>query len=77
MSEKFKKTCKYLNYVEHLFTLVSTITIWVLISAFASLAFVPVDITSSAVGIKLCAVTAGIRKYKSNIKKKRRRSMII
>ena len=26
MSEKYKKTCKYLNYVEVLLTLVSTVT---------------------------------------------------
>ena len=26
MSEKYKKTCKYLNYVEHLLILASTIT---------------------------------------------------
>ena len=26
MSEKYKKTCKYLNYVEHLLVLVLTVT---------------------------------------------------
>ena len=52
MSKKYKKTCKYLNYVGHL-----------LISAFASLVFVPVGITSSAVEIKSCAITAGTKKY--------------
>ena len=36
MSKKYKKTCKYLNYVEHLFILVSTVTGRVSISAFAS-----------------------------------------
>ena len=36
MSKKYKKTCKYLNYVEHLFILVSTVTGCVSISAFAS-----------------------------------------
>ena len=56
MSEKYKKTCKYLNYVEHLFILVSTVTGCVSISAFASLVCVPVGITSSAVGIKNCAI---------------------
>ena len=75
MSEKYKKTCKYLNYVEHLLILVSTIICCVSISAFASLVCVPVGITSSAVGTKICAVTAGIKKYKS-IKKKNKKSMI-
>ena len=66
MSEKCKKTCMYSNYVEHLLILVSTVTT----SVFASLVCVPVGITSSAVGIKICAITAGIKKYKPIIKKK-------
>ena len=53
MSAKYKKTCKYLNYVEHLLILVSTVTGCVLISAFPSLVFVPVGIISSAIGIKI------------------------
>ena len=65
MSEKYKKTYKYLNYVEHLLILVLTVTDCVSISAFASLVCVPVYITCSAVGIKIFAITAGIKKYKS------------
>ena len=42
MSEKYKKRCKYINYVEHLFILVSTVTGCVYISAFVSLVFFPV-----------------------------------
>ena len=34
MSEKYKKTCKYLNYIENLLTLVSKVTGCVSISAF-------------------------------------------
>ena len=52
MSEKYKKTCKYLNYVEHLLILVSTVTGCVSISAFASLVCVHVGITSSTIAIK-------------------------
>ena len=63
MSEKHKKTCKYLNYIKHLLILASTINGCVLISAFASLVCVPVGITSSAVGLKICAITAGSKKY--------------
>ena len=70
MSEKYKKTCKYLNYVEHLLILVSTITDCISISTFASLVCVLVDITSSAVRIKICAIPAENKKYKSIIKKK-------
>ena len=72
MNEKYKKTCEYLNYVEHLLILVSTVTTCFSISAFASLVCVPVGITSSAIGIKICAITAGIKKYKSSIKKKKK-----
>ena len=64
MSEKYKKTCKCLKYVEHLLILVSTLTGCVSISTFTSLVCVPVGIASSIVGIKICAITAGIKKYK-------------
>ena len=73
MSEKYKNTCKYLNYVEYLLISVSTVTDCVSISAFASLVCVAVGITSSAVGIKIYAITAGIKKYKSVIKKKKKK----
>ena len=43
------------------------------ISSFASLVCVPVGITSSAVGIKIFAITEGIKKYKSIIKKKNKK----
>ena len=52
MSEKHK-TYKYLNYVENLFILVSTVTCCFPISAFASLVYVPVGMTSSAVGLNI------------------------
>ena len=60
MSVKYKKTCKYSNYVEHLLILVSTVTGCVSVSTFASLVFVLVGITSSAVRIKMYAITAGV-----------------
>ena len=61
----------YLNYVEHLLILASTVTGCVSISAFASLICVPVGIASSAVVIKMCAITAGIKK--SFIKRKKKK----
>ena len=64
MSEKYKKTCKYFNYFEHLLILASKITAWVSISVFASSGYVTVGIASSAVEIKICEITAGIKKYK-------------
>ena len=73
MSLKHKKTCKYLNHVEHLLILASTVTGSVPISAFASLVCVPVGIILSAVGLKICAITSVIKKYKSIVKKKKKK----
>ena len=73
MSETYKKTYKYLNYIENLLILVSTITGCILISAFASLVYINVGVTSSSVGINICAIIAGIKKYKSIIKKKKKK----
>ena len=70
MSEKYKKTYKFLNYTKNLLILVSIVTGFILISVFASLVCVLVAITRSAVGLKICAITARIKKYKSVIKKK-------
>ena len=70
MSGKYKKTCKYLNYIEHLLILPSTVTGCLSISAFTSLVWVPVGITSSAVRINICAITAGIKKCKYTIARK-------
>ena len=73
MSDIYKKTCKHPNYVEQLFILASTVTGCVLISEFASLVCAPVGITGSAVGINICAIIAGIKKYKSYKKKKKKK----
>ena len=56
------------QYFCFLLILDSTVTGCVSISALASLAVVPVGITSFAVGIKICAITVGIKKHKSIIK---------
>ena len=73
MSEKHKKVCTTLNYIEHFLILASTITGCVSISAFASLIGIPIGITSSAIGLKICAITAGIKTYKSIIKKRKKK----
>ena len=73
MSERYKKTFKYLNYVEHLLILASTITSCVSITVFASLVCVFAGITSSGVRIKICAITAEMNNYKSIIKEKKRK----
>ena len=62
MIKKHKKVCTTLNYVEHFLILGSTITGCVCISVFASLAGIPIGITSS---------TTGLSQHKSTIKKKK------
>ena len=73
MSKKHKKVCTTLNYIEHFLILGSTITGCVSISAFASLVGIPIGIASSTIGLKICVITAGIKKYKSIIKKKKKK----
>ena len=73
MSEKYKKACKYLNYVKQLVVLVSTVAGCVSVSVFPSLIPLPVFVTSSAVAVKICAINAGIKNYKSIIKKKKKK----
>ena len=51
----------------------STITGCVSISAFSSLIGIPIGIKSSAIGLKICAIAAGIKTYKSTIKKKKKK----
>ena len=73
MSEKYRKTCQYLTHVKHLLILTSIVIGCFSISAFASLVCVPVGIASSVAGISICAIAAGIKKYKSYIKKKKKK----
>ena len=70
MSKKHKKVCTSRNYFEHFITLASAITGCISISAFPSLIGISMGITSSAIRLKTCAITAGIKQYKSIIKKK-------
>ena len=65
MSKKHKKVSTTLNYVEHFLILASSITEHVSISAFFSLAGIPIGMMSFAIGLKICEIAAGIKKYKS------------
>ena len=73
MSRKHKNVRMILNYAENFLILASTISGCISISAFASLFGVPIGIASSAIGLRICAIAAGIKKYKSIIKKKKRK----
>ena len=62
MSKKHQKICTTLHYIELFLNLGSTVPgcVCVSISVFASL--VGIGITSSAIELKICAMTAGIEK---------------
>ena len=72
MSIKNKKVCTSLNYMKHFFILPFIITECISIFAFVSLIVIPIGITSSAIGLNTCAITAGIEKYQSIIKEKKK-----
>ena len=76
MSKKQKKFCNTLNYVEYLTYFIlsfSTDNGCVFISDFASLVGFLLGITSTAVGLKFRAIPAGIKKFKSIFKKKKKK----
>ena len=59
-----------LNFIEHVLILV---TGCISISVSAFLLGILIGITISAIGLNICAITAEIKKYKSIIKKKKKR----
>ena len=71
MTKKHKKVCTTLNYIEHFLILASVVTWCISISAFASLLGILVQKTGSAIWLKICVITAEIKKDKSIIKKKK------
>ena len=72
MRKKDKSVCTAINYIEHFLTLASVVTEWISISGFASILNMSLGITILAIGLKICAVTAWIKKYKSIIKKQKK-----
>ena len=77
ISKKHKKTCRNWNYFEHSLTFISVVRDCVSISAFASLVIISPGIASSAVRLKMSALTAGINKYKSIINKRKKHDTIV
>ena len=73
MSKKYKNVCRILNKIDHLLIVISTNNRCITISAFASLVGIPIGVTSSEIRLKICAITAGIKKYSSIMKKKKKK----
>ena len=70
MSIKQKKVCRTLNYIQHFLILDSIINGCISISVVTFLVTIPIGSTSSAIRLKIYAITAGIKKCKSIIKNK-------
>ena len=73
ITKKHRKVAPALICIEQLLILVSMVTECVSIFAFDFLVGIRKGITSSAVGLEILAVTAGIKEYKSIIMKKRKK----
>ena len=73
MIRKYKNACRLLIYINHSFIVISTITGCVSISAFASLVGIPIGITGSAIRLNIFVITAGMKKHKSIIEKKKKK----
>ena len=75
MNKKHKKVCRVLNYIDYLLIVIViyTITGCVSISVFPSLMGIPIGIASFTIELKICGITAGIKKYKWIIKKKKKK----
>ena len=77
MSRKHKTVCTILNYMEHFLILAELfnflITTCISIYDFDETIWftITIKIRSFAIGLKICAIAAGIRKYKSIINKKK------
>ena len=77
MSKKHRKVSRALNYIDHLPIVISIFTRGESISVFAYLVGIPIGITSSAIELKICVVTARFEKYKSIIKKKNHDKIVL
>ena len=73
MSKTLKKVSTTSNYFEHLINSASTVTQCVFISAFASLFGILLGITSSAVGLKICAITQELKSINQWLRQKEKR----
>ena len=72
MSKKHKKVLT-LDYIAHFLILVSTVTGYISISDFTSWVGILIEIMSSAIELKLCSITAEIKKCKAIIKNKKKK----
>ena len=72
MSKKHKEVCRIFNHTYHLLILNSTVAGCVFSYTFA-LVGILIGITISTIALNICEITAGIKKYRSIIKKKKKK----
>ena len=77
VSSKHEKICKTLNYVERILILTSAFTGCILVSAFRSLVGIILQITSSAIRLKICVIIAGFKRISQSSKKEEKPDKII
>ena len=77
MSKMLKKDYEDINCIKHLLILASAITGYISISAPVSLVGTPRCTPSSAVGLIICVITTGIKKYESITKKKKKNTVAL
>ena len=73
MRKNHKRVGRVLNYIENLLILISIVTGFVSISAFDSVVGILEGIMISAVGLKICVITAVIKKSGSIIEKNKKK----
>ena len=73
LSNKNKKVYTTLNYIKHFLTLVFAVTVCISISALASLVDISKGIMSYTIELNIFSIIAKIKKYKSIIKKKKKK----
>ena len=62
ISRKYKKVSTTLSYIEHFLILASAVTGSISISVLFLMLGIPIGITNSATGLKICAIAAGNKK---------------
>ena len=77
ISKQHKQVCTTLNNIAYFLILASKITECVSISASTSLVGISIGITSSAIGLKICAITAAFKKYRSITERRKKKHDII
>ena len=77
ISLKQNEACTTVNYIEHFLILDFVIIRCISVSDFTVFLSITIGITSSAIGLKICAIIAGIKIYKSIIKKNKHDKIVL